>query len=167
MGFCRFFFITEHLSRTAPVLALPAASPHRKPATGTSLCALGSRCDSPQWWGLGGMPCSDRLRRLAAPAGALRPRRLQNSARHASQAPYLSSIASSSLQPEGIYTPARSRSTERCHSGYSLPNSQRFRRRISLSCSHVQSLCSLSSTQNAATSIYKHCHSSSKHWCFP
>ena len=61
----------------------------------------------------------------------------------------------------------RSRSTERCHSGYSLPNSRRFRRCISLSCSHVQSLCSLSSTQNAATSIYKHCHSSSKHWCFP
>lgn len=63
-----------------------------------------TRCGSPQWWGLGGMPCSDRLRRLAAPAGALRPRRLQSSARHASQAPYLPSIASNSPQTEGAHT---------------------------------------------------------------
>ena len=63
-----------------------------------------TRCGSPQWWDLGGMPCSDRLRRLAAPAGALRPRWLQSSARHASQAPYLSSIALNSPQTEGAHT---------------------------------------------------------------
>ena len=72
-----------------------------------------TRCGPPQWWGLGGMPCSDRLRRLAAPAGALRPRRLQSSARHASQAPYLTSIASNSPQTEGAHTAAKSRSRPR------------------------------------------------------